>query len=112
MKKLFLSIFICFFLTACDKSKENDFDVVCEIFKNFNKQSENFSEEEMLEISVEKVREKLAENSPARVSWEAITGAPAAERYNLFQSGAEATMKRSWKCPTMKVLLDNSDQPK
>jgi len=108
MKVIFLFVFSCFFLSACSKSGTNDFDVVCEIFAGINSQSSDLSEEAMLRISVRKVREQLAVESSARVSWEAITGAPASERYNLFKYGAEETLNRNWDCPMMKVVIESS----
>ncbi|MCA0893574.1 hypothetical protein [Microbulbifer agarilyticus] len=111
MRRILLTALISFGLLACGKPTVNDFEVVCGIFESISRQQDSLTEETMLRVSMKKIREQLVEGSPARDSWEAITGAPMSERYNLFKEGADATLKRNWECPAMKAVIEASAHP-
>ncbi len=46
----------------------------------------------------------LSDSSAAKVSWQAIISADPSERYDLFKSGAEEVLDKSWHCLSMKRI--------
>lgn len=53
------------------------------------------------------ITEKLEKNIPssaATMSWEAISYAAPEDRYEIFKTGAESELDKTWQCPSMEKL--------
>jgi hypothetical protein len=96
--------FIFFTFSAC--AADNDFDVVCGIFKELQNKPDldKLSAQQRETFVTDRVTNTLDSSSDARVSWEAVVAAEPSQRYEIFQSGAQEVLGKSWSCKSMEDL--------
>ena len=84
----------------------NEFDKVCEYFQQLEQlpKIDTMTSLQRNSFVMERISQNLRPESDARVAWEAIANADAAQRYELFKSSAESVHSGSWQCPSMKKL--------
>ena len=102
--------FACITFSAC--AADNDFDVVCGIFKELQGKSDldKLSTQQRAAFISERVSKTLDSTSAARVSWQAIVAAEPSQRYELFKDGAESVLGKSWSCKPMEELASSAGE--
>lgn len=88
------------------QAETNDFDRVCQYFEDLSREPlvEEMSYLERNEFIVQRISENLSRWSDARASWEAVSSAVSEQRYELFKTGAESVLRRTWHCSAMEKL--------
>ena len=97
---------VLFLMPGIAQATDNDFDKVCQYFEDLSQEPlvEKMSYLERNEFIVQRIKENLPQWSNARASWEAISSAVSEQRYELFKTGAESVIHRSWNCSAMEKL--------
>lgn len=110
MKFKILCFFFMLIIFGCAKQespqKESSFDLACNVFNTLALKSDfkTLSHTQRNAFIVKKLNE-LAPNSPATLSWDAVSYADPQQRYEIFKAGAEATLEKSWSCESMKNIV-------
>ena len=109
-KKLFAFFLVCISIPV--HATNNEFDVVCGIFKELLNKSDldKLSAQQRGAFVTEKVHKALDSSSATRVSWEAIVAAEPSQRYELFKTGAEDVLGKSWSCKPMEALASSAGE--
>lgn len=97
-------VLIILLLISCNKNKENDFDIVCDVFAEINNIDEEMSPIKRGRITLEKTRNRLDDTSTARIWWETVISAQKDQRYSIYKRGAEDALEREWECKPMQEL--------
>lgn len=107
--KVVASLCLFFVLTACneDNSEATDgFTQICSVFKQAQA-SGNTSAGQINTALDQLLENSLSEKDSAHIAWTAIRSAVASQRYALFVTAAEDTLKTDWSCPEMETLVSN-----
>jgi len=89
-------------------SGESDYDKMCQVFTEFEKNPQAFSQEpaqQAYEIAV-KV-EKVLSDRGAIMAWKAIATADKGQKYQLMEQAALESTKKKWSCPAMKKYFQS-----
>jgi len=87
--------------SAC--AQQNDFDTLCSYFDSLESE-EGLNKMTSLEkyTYINTLVSNIDSGSDARVSWETIINLPANKRYPMFIEVAEDSLKKAWRCESMK----------
>ena len=104
LRSIVFSFFVCFSLASC--AADNDFDTVCSVFKALQASPNlaKLSPQQRQAFVTEHIDKMLDKSSAARISWEAVAAADPDQRYEIFKSGAEDVLGKSWECESMRQL--------
>ena len=100
----FIGLFLIPIFTGCSaQADKSDFDNVCELFEQLDKQTdvETLSNTQRNDFIIAEIDTNLPETSDARVAWVAIDSAVPEMRYELFKSAAESVLNKQWQCAAM-----------
>ena len=103
-------IIVSLILSSCFSTiiQANDFDKVCVYFEALEKvpTQKTMTHQDRNQFILKKIEQNLGPHSDATIAWEAVSYAASEQRYELYKSGAESTLKTSWECNAMKDLAN------
>ena len=105
-------LFSFLFAFSTIQAAENDFDKVCDYFKELAKKSNvnSMTHLQRNNYILERINKNLPTTSNARVAWEAVSNAESDQRYELFKSSAELVLNSRWKCKAMAELANKTGE--
>lgn len=98
-------IFIIFYIYAVTAFAQDNtgFDEICSIYTEATNSS--MPKEQLSKYIFDNVAERVS-NVDALDAHGSVFHLDPSERYSVFKQGAEMSLKRSWDCPAVKVLME------
>lgn len=113
-----MKTFILFLgLAACTNPHQsigiqNSFDKICQLFVDIETGKTKISmDPSQRAAALSQSINELTLSQEARTAVQSLTMADPQEKYAIFKTGAEATLKESWECPAMQKFFGSSATP-
>lgn len=97
------ALFLASANTRFAENNDRDYDVICHIYTEAY--NTNMPISTLSQYILNNINERV-HSKDAKEAHEAVMHALAESRYSLFKSSAEHTLKHTWDCKSMELIMD------
>jgi len=92
----------------------NDFDKICTYFTDMSKLAnvKRMTHMQRNKYINKRIAKGLDPHGTAAVAWKSVSHAKAKQRYDLFISSAQSSLRQPWSCNAMEVWADKTGKVK